>query len=77
MPRALMDFARPPQRAARLCSSMLAILNNLLAVDEDMFHPNGVLMRILKGGAIGDGSGIKNNYVREHPFLKKTAMIQP
>ena len=70
-------FARSPQRAARSCVGMFAILQYLGAVDEDVFHTNRILMRVLKSRAVTNRLWVKYNHVGEHPNLEQTPMIEP
>src|SRR5690349_19027872 len=42
-----------------------------------MFHTGGVLVRLFKGGVIGDSSWIEQHHVGEHSFLEKSTAIEP
>ena len=55
---------------------MFAVFQDLLAVDEDILHPDRVLMRFFEGGAVADPRRIKYHDIGEHPFLEPAAMIQ-
>jgi len=55
---------------------MLAILDHLNAVNENVFYAHGVLMRLLERRAIGNRRGIEHDHIREHSFFNKTAMIE-
>ena len=72
----LLRFARTPQGAARFGAGVLAILQDLHAVDENVFHPDRVLMRLLESRAIGNRRRIEHNDIGKHSFLEKTAMIE-
>jgi hypothetical protein len=55
---------------------MLAVLEDLHAVDEDMCDADGILMRMFVCRAIQDGRGVENNDVREHSRFDKTAPVK-
>src|SRR5882672_3805747 len=61
----LFDLPRPPQCAARLRSCVLAVFQYMRAIDEHVFHAGGELMRLLEGGAIGDGLRVEDDDVGE------------
>ena len=44
---------------------MFPFLDYLYSIDQNMFHPRGVLMRVLKGGVILNLSCIENHNVRK------------
>ena len=44
--------ARTSYDSSRLRPGMLALIDHLGTIDEDMHHAGGVLMRLLKGGVI-------------------------
>src|SRR5438128_9488547 len=71
-----MNFPRTPEGATRLGARVLAILDDLYAVNENVFHANGVLMRLVERRVIGDRRLIEHDHVREHSLFKKTAMIE-
>jgi hypothetical protein len=54
---------------------MVAILEHLPAIHEDILYADRILMRFGKGGAVCDRGGIEDNDIGEHPFLKTPAMI--
>lgn len=56
---------------------MFAVLQHLRAVDEDVLHPNGVLLRLGKGGPISNRSRIENHDIGEHSLFQKTTVIEP
>src|SRR5262245_21002431 len=62
----LARLARAPQRAAGICSGVLAVLQNLLAVDKNMLHPDRVLVRSIKGRTIADCRWIKHHDISKH-----------
>jgi hypothetical protein len=55
---------------------VFAILQDLDAVDQDVFHPDGVLVGLVEGCAVRNRRRIEDDHVSEHSFLKKTAMIE-
>src|SRR2546423_1018699 len=74
---ALLYFPWSPQGAAWFSPGMLAVLEHLHPVDKNMFHSHRVLMRFLKGRAIGNRRRIEDNDVGKHTLLDKAAMIEP
>ena len=72
----LLRFARTPQSAAWFGARVFAILEDLHAVNENVFHADRVLMRLLKSRAIRNCRRIKHNDIGKHSFLEKTAMIE-
>src|SRR5438067_13118069 len=70
------EFPGSPKRAAGFRAGVLAVFQNLDAVDEDVFHPDGVLMRFLEGGAISDRGRIEHDDVGEHSLFQTSAMIE-
>src|SRR6266446_5266344 len=72
----LIDFPRPPQRAAGFRAGVLAIFENLYAVHEYVFHANRVLVRFFECRAVCDRCRIKDHHVSKHSLLEKSAMIQ-
>ncbi len=72
-----MDFAWPPQRAARLGASVFATFEHLHAIHEDLLHTDGLLMRLIERRAIGNGRRIEDNDIREHSFFEKPAVVEP
>ena len=71
-----MRLARPPEGTARFRAGVLAIFQNLYTVDEDLFHPDGVLVRLGEGGTVGDTRGIEYDDIREHSFPDKSTVIE-
>src|ERR1700722_2523839 len=69
-------LAWTPQRPAGLGPGMLAVLDYLDPVNEDMLHAGGILLRFIKGGVVTDCGRIEDNHIREHSFFEKTAMIE-
>ena len=63
--------ARPMDYAARERSRMRSFAEHLSAVDKDMHHAGGVLVRVLKGGVIPDFIRIKDGQVCVVSFLKR------
>jgi hypothetical protein len=60
---------------ARALRRVLAVLEDLHAVDEDMCDADGILMRMFVCRAIQDGRGVENND-REHSRFDKTAPVR-
>jgi len=56
---------------------MLAILENLHTVHNNVFHSHGVLMRFFEGGMISDRRWIEHNQVSKHAFLEQSPVIEP
>jgi hypothetical protein len=55
---------------------VLAVPENLHAVDEDMLDTDGILMRLLICRAIHDGRWVKDNHVREHSLFNEAAPVK-
>ncbi len=72
----LLQFARAGQRASWFRPGMLAVFENLHAVDENVLHPNRVLVRFLEGCPVRNYRGVKDNHVGEHPVLNETAVVE-
>src|SRR6476620_8089113 len=72
----LLYLSRAPQRATRFRPRVLAVLDDLHAVHEHMFHTGRVLMRFFEGGVICDRRRIEHHHVGEHSFLEKSAVIE-
>src|SRR5215468_4822917 len=72
----LFDLPRPPQRAPGLRPGVLAVFQDLRAIDKHVFHADGELMRLLEGGAVGDGLRVEDDDVGEISFLQKSATIE-
>ena len=73
----LTSLTRSPKGASRIRTGVLAVLQDLHAIYENMFHPDRVLMRLRKSRAIGNRRRIEHNDIGKHAFLEKAAMIQP
>src|SRR5205807_9897120 len=71
-----LSFTGSPQRSARLGPRVLAILEHLDAVDEDVLHADGVLVRPGIRGPVGDGPGVEDDNIREVAIVQQAAMIQ-
>ncbi len=71
-----MNFPRTPQGATRLGASVFALFKNLHAVNENVFHADGILMRLVERRVIGDRPWIEHDHIREHSFFNETAMIE-
>ena len=56
---------------------MLAILQHLHAIHENVLHSDRVLVRLRKSRAIGNRRRIEHDDIGKHSFLEKTAMIEP
>jgi hypothetical protein len=56
---------RPPHHPTGLGSRMLAVLEHLDAVDEDVAHAGCVLVGLVEGGVVGDLGGIEDGEVGE------------
>src|SRR5438034_2976220 len=72
----LANFSGSPQSTARLCAGVLAIFENLHAINKYVLHANRVLMWLLKRRAIGNRCRIEDDDIREHSFLEESAIIQ-
>src|SRR6185295_6899716 len=72
-----LDLARTPQCAARFSIRVLAVLQHLSAVYEDVLHSNRVLMRVLESRAVGYRRRIEHHNIGKHSLLEKPSMIEP
>src|SRR5262245_39061946 len=75
--RPSVHLPRPPQRAPRLGPGVLAVLQHLHAVDEDVTHAHRVLVRVLVRRPVGDGLRVKDDDIGEITFAQQAAVIQP
>src|SRR5580700_626618 len=73
----LLGLARTPECAAGFAAGVLAVFENLNAVDKNVSDADGVLVGLLEGSSVGDRSRIENHYVCKHAFLDKSAVIKP
>lgn len=55
---------------------MLAITHDLGAIYPNVMHTGGQLVWFLERGVIGDGFGIKNDYIGEHIFPQQTTVAK-
>jgi len=62
----LFGLAWTPESAARFAAGVLAILENLHAINKYVLHANRVLMWFLKGRAIGNRCRIDIAQARHH-----------
>ena len=69
-------FPGTPQGAAGFGAGVLAVLENLDAVDENVFHADGILMRLVEGCAVRDCRRIEDDHVSEHSFPNQAAVIE-
>jgi hypothetical protein len=69
-------FPRTPQGAAGFGAGVFAVLQDLHAVDENVFHSDGVLMGFVESCAVRDCRRIEDDHVSEHSFLNETAVIK-
>src|SRR5260221_2084724 len=72
-----LDFTWTPHRASWLGSGVLAVLDHLHAVHEDVLHADRIGLRLLVGRRVGDGRGIEDDDVGIHPFLDQAAALEP
>ena len=69
-------FACRLPRAPRpgFAPGVLAVLEHLHAVDEDVVHPHSILVRLLEGRAVGNLRRIEDDDVGEHAFAEEAAV---
>src|SRR5947207_1992812 len=72
----LLQLTRPSQSASWFRPSMLAVFQNLHAIDENVLHPNRVLVRFLEGCPVRNYRRVKDNHIGEHPVLNETAVVE-
>ena len=64
-----LQLSRTPNSATRFRAGVLAVLENLHAVHENVFHADRVLMRFFERGAIGNRCRIENDDIGKHSFF--------
>jgi hypothetical protein len=55
---------------------VLAVLQDLRAVDEHVAHADGVLVRVLERRTVGNPGGIEDDNVGEHAFADVASRIE-
>ena len=55
---------------------MLTVFENLHAINENVFHSDGILVWFLKGRPVGNCPGVKDNDIGEHSVLNETTMVE-
>ena len=65
----LFCFPRTPQGPAGFCAGVLAALENLCTIYENMLHTDRVLVRLFKRRAIRNSRRIKHHHVGKHSLL--------
>ena len=55
---------------------MFAVSENLHAVDEDMHHASGKLMRLVEGRVISDFAWVEDHHVGKMPRLERAALVE-
>src|SRR5581483_269291 len=71
--------ARPPGTAhdlPRLGTRRFAVADHLYAIDEDVAHAGGELLRMVVGGVIGDRGGIEHDDVGEIAGSELAAILE-
>src|SRR3989449_9963858 len=58
-------------------TGMLAVFEHLRPVHEDVDHPGGILVRLLKRGVVLDLGRIENDDVGEVPRLQQASLLNP
>jgi hypothetical protein len=74
--RQSLRFPRPPYGATGFGAGVLAILENLDAIDENVFHADGILMWFVEGCAVRDCHWVEDNHISEHSFPNEAAVIK-
>lgn len=72
----LLGLARAPEGTTRFGAGVLAVSKDLYTVDKNMFDADGILLRLLVGGHIGNRIRIKDDDIGKHTRLQETAMIE-
>lgn len=62
--------------AAGFGAGVLAVVEDLCAVDEDVLHAGGVLVGLGVGRAIGDGVGIEDDEVGVVAFFQSAPPVE-
>src|SRR5260370_9036545 len=71
------NSSRAPQGSGWCRPSMSTIFKNLNAGDENLFHANGILMRLLISRLVDNGFRVEEDDVGEVAFLEESAVVQP
>src|ERR1051326_1621536 len=74
--QSLLDLARSIERFPWFRARVLAVFQDLNAVDENIVDAHGELMRIFIRRAVSDRVGIENYHVRKHSWFEKASMIE-
>jgi len=70
------SIARPPHDASRLRARVLAMAEHGHAIDDDVLHTDGVLLRRVEGGLVRNCCWIEDNDVRKAVHIEATAVLQ-
>ena len=68
--------ARATNDASRLGAGVLAVTNDLDAVDEDVGNTRCILMRLRERRPVPNGRRVENDYVGEVPGLERSAPVE-
>ena len=72
-----LNLPRSPERPAGCCSRVLTIFQDLHAVNEDVSHPDCILVRVFKRRPIGNGLRIEYHDIGEHALFDEATTLQP
>ena len=68
---------RPAYDSARCGAGVFAVFENLHAVDEDVDHAGGVLVRSFEGGVVGDLLWIEDHHIGEIALFEHASTFEP
>src|SRR5688572_16937329 len=63
--------------AARVLARGFAVGERQSAVDDDVRHAGGILLRPFEGGVVLDGRGVEHDHIREVPGREPPAVPEP
>src|SRR5438045_9168858 len=72
----LLQLTRASQRTSWFRPGMLAVFQNLHAVDDNVLHPNRVLVRRLEGCPVRHHRGARATQVGDPPISNETAVAE-
>ena len=69
-------FPRSPNCTPRFITGVFAVIEYPNAIHENVFHADGVLMRLFERGAVRDCLRIEDGNIGEHSFFEEAATIE-
>src|SRR5437660_2391485 len=72
----LFHFTRASQCPSWFRPGVLAVFKNLHAIDEDVLHSDGILVRFVEGRPVRNFRRIKDDDIGKHSVLNETAVVE-